>query len=592
MIYSVAVDDRAAHLADHLQHAGLAGTGTTGDTQHHLMAVRLDHMEAGGFLQAVGNSQTQSLIIRTLGIDLSDILTAVKITQSVKHTLGLSLLVLCRAQRPDLTAAEQMGKLVEADNAGSLRNTLEDLLRRSAGRTIHCDHRCLGGIVTVLHTGCLGLLPFCQRSGNSFINGNRTDQLLDLLHGQSAGTQESGRIAGQIQDRGLHAHRTGTTVHHALDLAVHVLHDVFCRGAAGTTGGIGTGSRNGHARLADDGQSDRMVGAADCHRVQTGCDHIGHLALALEDHGQGAGPELAGQNVGQRRHIGTVTGQPLGARQMEDQGVVLRTALCLEDPLHCCLIQTVGGKAVNRLRGNTHQTAFPQDLCCGIDLIPYFFLLTLDIPQVIINRLHHNCVRLYLYQFISDWFFRSLCFATFQLFRLIRCDQSIDQLIQIAVHDGLDLIQRQSDPVIGDPSLREIIGADPLTAVAAAHLTPALRCCGACLLLPFHLIQTGTQDFHGFIFIFILAALVLALHHKSRREMSDADGRLRLVDMLSACTGRTIGIDLQILGINGALHILRLRQNSHCGCTGVDAPSGLRLRHTLDPVDTGFKLES
>ena len=78
--------------------------------------------------------------------------------------------------------------------------------------------------------------------------------------------------------------------------------------------------------------------------------------------------------------------------------------------------------------------------------------------------------------------------ALLQSFRLIRRHQRIDQLIQIAVHDGVDLIKRQADAVIRHPALREIIGADPLGTVAAAHLTAALRVIGALPFFPFRLI--------------------------------------------------------------------------------------------------------
>ena len=88
------------------------------------------------------------------------------------------------------------------------------------------------------------------------------------------------------------------------------------------------------------------------YRIKSAAYLIGYKLRLGQDYSERAGPEFPGQHIGRGRNLLAVTGQPLGARQMEDQGVVLRTALCLEDPLHCCLIQTVGGKAVNRLRGN------------------------------------------------------------------------------------------------------------------------------------------------------------------------------------------------------------------------------------------------
>ena len=49
------------------------------------------------------------------------------------------------------------------------------------------------------------------------------------------------------------------------------------------------------------------------------------------------------------------------------------------------------------------------------------------------------------------------------------CASAVDDLVQVAVHDRVDLVQRQVDPVIGDAALRKIVRADALAAVAASR---------------------------------------------------------------------------------------------------------------------------
>src|SRR3954447_6049966 len=44
----------------------------------------------------------------------------------------------------------------------------------------------------------------------------------------------------------------------------------------------------------------------------------------------------------------------------------------------------------------------------------------------------------------------------------------IEQLVELAVHDALDLVERQVDAVVGDAALRKVVGADPLRTVAGA----------------------------------------------------------------------------------------------------------------------------
>ena len=53
---------------------------------------------------------------------------------------------------------------------------------------------------------------------------------------------------------------------------------------------------------------------------------------------------------------------------------------------------------------------------------------------------------------------------------LVLCRQRIDEFVEIAGHDAIDLVERQVDAVIGDAALREIVGADALAAIAGADL--------------------------------------------------------------------------------------------------------------------------
>ena len=65
----------------------------------------------------------------------------------------------------------------------------------------------------------------------------------------------------------------------------------------------------------------------------------------------------------------------------------------------------------------------------------------------------------------------------FQLLCLVGGGQGIDEFVQASVHNGVDLIKGQSHPVIRDPALGEIVGADPLVAHAGAHLGAAQAAC-------------------------------------------------------------------------------------------------------------------
>src|SRR6266704_5053109 len=109
-------------------------------------------------------------------------------------------------------------------------------------------------------------------------------------------------------------------------------------------------------------------------------------------------------------------------------------------------------------------------------------------------------------------------------------------------------MERQSDAVIGDAVLWEIVGADFFGAVAGFDLSAALGGkCGLTLLL-FLLIQAGAKNAHGFRAILDLRFFVLLGNDKSAGNVGDADGGIRGVDRLAARTGRTEGVDTQVLG--------------------------------------------
>ena len=73
--------------------------------------------------------------------------------------------------------------------------------------------------------------------------------------------------------------------------------------------------------------------------------------------------------------------------------------------------------------------------------------------------------------------------------------------------------------------------------------------------------------------------------------MDDAHGRIGLVDVLSAGTARTHGLDLQIIHVDLEILFFDLRRHQH-GCRRrVDAPLALGLRHTLHTVAARLKFQ-
>src|SRR6185295_14841384 len=67
---------------------------------------------------------------------------------------------------------------------------------------------------------------------------------------------------------------------------------------------------------------------------------------------------------------------------------------------------------------------------------------------------------------------------------LVGHGEGVEQCVEVAVEDLVEVVRLEVDPVIGDAVLGEVVGADPLAAVYGADLARAVRRgVGTCLLL-------------------------------------------------------------------------------------------------------------
>ena len=126
-----------------------------------------------------------------------------------------------------------------------------------------------------------------------------------------------------------------------------------------------------------------------------------------------------------------------------------------------------------------------------------------------------------------------LC-ADFECGQLLRCLvglQRRDHITQIAFHDAQQLVQREVDAVVGEPPLREVVGADAVAAVAGADQAFALGgVFGGALAAVFFLDARG-QYAQCLRFVAVLAASVLAFGDDAGGQMGDAHRRVGFVDV-------------------------------------------------------------
>src|SRR5919201_3261408 len=118
-----------------------------------------------------------------------------------------------------------------------------------------------------------------------------------------------------------------------------------------------------------------------------------------------------------------------------------------------------------------------------------------------------------------------------------------DKLVELAVHDAIDLVEREVDAVVGDAALRKVVRADALGAIARADERFSRRG-GLCLLLAQLLVANACREHpQRLLAVFVLRARILAFDHDVGRQMRDANRRFGLVDVLAASTGGPKGID-------------------------------------------------
>src|ERR1043166_6515605 len=72
-----------------------------------------------------------------------------------------------------------------------------------------------------------------------------------------------------------------------------------------------------------------------------------------------------------------------------------------------------------------------------------------------------------------------------QLLGLVVRDEGVDDLVERALHDEVELVDGEADAVVGDAVLFEVVGANLFVAAAAADNRAALACQRLVLLLLF-----------------------------------------------------------------------------------------------------------
>src|SRR5438093_222991 len=133
--------------------------------------------------------------------------------------------------------------------------------------------------------------------------------------------------------------------------------------------------------------------------------------------------------------------------------------------------------------------------------------------------------------------------------------------------------------------------ADLAPPVCGAHFATFLRL--SLFLLPYLPLQEArTQDLHRGLLVLELRALVLTRDDDAGWQMGDPDGRLGLVDVLPARSGRAICVDPEVLRPHFDLGLaLDLRRRIHQGERGLTPLLEVERRDPHEPMRASLGLQ-
>lgn len=99
---------------------------------------------------------------------------------------------------------------------------------------------------------------------------------------------------------------------------------------------------------------------------------------------------------------------------------------------------------------------------------------------------------------------------------LIVQDEPVDDVVQLPVKDGAQVVKAFAEPVIGDPGLRKIVGPDLLAPLPGPDLRTAVPGDPRLLFVAGDLHEAGAENSERLLFVPVLRLFVLAGDHHPR----------------------------------------------------------------------------
>ena len=174
------------------------------------------------------------------------------------------------------------------------------------------------------------------------------------------------------------------------------------------------------------------------------------------------------------------------------------------------------------------------------------------------------------------------------LFHEVVAEIGVDEILDVAIHDGLDIrfgivCAQVLDQSIGAEDIGTDLAGEGNVLLHAADLVHLFLS-----LLLFELEELGAEHVHGHLLVLHLAPL--HGHDDPRRLVRDPHRRLRLVHVLASRPGGVVGVDGKVGGIDiDCDGIVELRHDVDGSEGSMPAAGGVEGRETDETMDAVFR---
>ena len=215
----------------------------------------------------------------------------------------------------------------------------------------------------ILHARRAYNIAFGKRTHDMLVDRHAAQHRFHHLRRDAAGTQNHRALARRVDHARFDAHLAAAPVEDQRNSAVHILKDMLRGRRARLAAAVGARRGDGPARRRNQ-RARRLAGRqADADGIQPRAHAVGNPVALGQNQRHRPRPKCVHQLPRRRRNRAHQRRNFIDRRHMDDQRVIPRTPLRLEDFPDGLLIQRIRAQTVHRFRGHADELTLTDELC-------------------------------------------------------------------------------------------------------------------------------------------------------------------------------------------------------------------------------------